>query len=71
MPEEIMGSEMARSALILADMQNDFLHPDRSFAHIASEHREVMIDMHFLVGTIPHVKRLVAVSHSTISRLGA
>jgi nicotinamidase-related amidase len=71
MPEEIMGSDMARSALIIVDMQNDFLHPDRSLAHIASEHPEVMIDMPFLVGTIPHLKRLVAVSHNTISRLGA
>jgi nicotinamidase-related amidase len=58
MPEEIMGSDIAHSALIIVDMQNDFLHPDGSFAHIASEHPEAMIDMPFLVSTIPHVTNI-------------
>jgi nicotinamidase-related amidase len=39
-------------------MQNDFLHRDGNFSHIAREHPEFSIDMPFLVGTIPNVKRL-------------
>jgi len=39
-------------------MQNDFLHPDGSFGRMATEHPEFNIDTPFLVGTIPHVKRL-------------
>lgn len=58
MPEENKGPNIARSALVIVDMQNDFLHPDGNFAHIAHEHPEAMIDMPFLVGAIPHVKRL-------------
>jgi ureidoacrylate peracid hydrolase len=58
MPTEISGADITRSALIIVDMQNDFLHPDGSFAYIAGAHPEAMIDMPFLVGTIPHVKRL-------------
>lgn len=58
MPIENMGANISCSALIIVDMQNDFLHPDGSFAHIAEEHPEAMIDMPFLVGTIPHVMRL-------------
>jgi ureidoacrylate peracid hydrolase len=53
-----MGPEITRSALIIVDMQNDFLHPDGSFGRRATEHPEFNIDMPFLVGTIPHVKRL-------------
>lgn len=60
MPELGMGANIARAALVIVDMQNDFLHPDGSFAHIAQEHPEASIDMPFLVGTIPHAKRLVA-----------
>jgi nicotinamidase-related amidase len=60
MPEEIMGPDTARSALLIVDMQNDFLHPDGRFAHTAQERPEAMIDMPFLTGTIPHVKRLAA-----------
>jgi ureidoacrylate peracid hydrolase len=39
-------------------MQNDFLHPDGGFAHIAREHPEFNIDIPFLMGTIPNAKRL-------------
>jgi nicotinamidase-related amidase len=53
-----MGPEISSSALIVVDIQNDFLHPDGSFAQIALERPEAMIDMPFLAGTIPHVKRL-------------
>lgn len=59
MPAASMGADFARSALIVVDMQNDFLHPDGSFAHIASEHPEAQIDLPFLRGTVSQVKRLL------------
>src|SRR6478672_10724300 len=52
------GPDIARSALIIVDMQNDFVHPDGGFAHRARENAEAEIDMPFLMGTIPQVKRL-------------
>jgi ureidoacrylate peracid hydrolase len=52
------GPDIARSALIVVDMQNDFVHPDGGFAHRARENPEAKIDMPFLSGTIPQVKRL-------------
>jgi len=52
------GAEIDRSALIIVDMQNDFLHRDGSFGHISREHPEFDIDMPFLMGTVPYVKRL-------------
>ena len=52
-------ADFARSALIIVDMQNDFLHRDGSFAHFAREHPEANIDLPFLIGTIPHAKGLV------------
>ena len=52
------GPNIDKSALLIVDMQNDFLHRDGSFSHIAREHPEAKIDMPFLVGTIPKVKRL-------------
>ena len=48
--------DFARCALIIVDMQNDFLHSDGSFGNLAREHPE--IDLPFLMGTIPHVQRL-------------
>ena len=57
MPSSPMGPDITRSALIIVDMQNDFLHPDGSFGRGGRAPR-VQIDMPFLVGTIPHVKRL-------------
>ncbi|MGE0259614.1 MAG: cysteine hydrolase family protein [Alphaproteobacteria bacterium] len=50
------GPNFARSALIIVDMQNDFLHRDGSFGNLAREHSEV--DLLFLMETIPHVQRL-------------
>ena len=52
------GANIEKSALLIVDMQNDFLHRDGSFSHIAREHPEAKIDMPFLIGTIPNVKRL-------------
>lgn len=52
------GPEIGNSALIIVDMQNDFVHPEGGFAQRAKEMPEAGIDMPFLMGTIPHVKRL-------------
>ena len=53
----VMGPEIDKSALIVVDMQNDFVHKDGAFAQRARE-RPGQIDMEFLSGTIPNVKRL-------------
>jgi nicotinamidase-related amidase len=53
-----MGPELDKSALIIVDMQNDFLHPDGGFGHMARQGPDAGIDMPFLTGTIPQVKRL-------------
>jgi len=53
-----MGPEIGKSALIVVDMQNDFVHPEGGFALRARELPEGAIDMPFLMGTIPQVKRL-------------
>src|SRR5208283_3603126 len=63
MPESIltiapMGADIARSALIVVDMQNDFVHPDGGFAHQARENPGACIDLPFLMGTIPQIKCL-------------
>ena len=60
MPAESMGADIARSALIIVDMQNDFLHRDGNFSQMAREHPEARIDLPFLEGTIPYVRRLAA-----------
>lgn len=52
------GPEIGKSALIIVDMQNDFVHPDGSLARRARENPERGIDVPFLAGTIPHVRRL-------------
>jgi ureidoacrylate peracid hydrolase len=53
-----MGPEIGRSALIIVDMQNDFVHPEGDFAHTAREIPEAGIDMASLIGTVQPVKRL-------------
>jgi len=52
------GPDIRKSALIIVDMQNDFLHRDGNFSHRAREHPEFGIDMPFLTGTIPNLKKL-------------
>lgn len=54
----VKGAEIDRSALIIVDMQNDFLHRDGSLGHIAREHPEFNVDMPLLTGTIPNVKKV-------------
>jgi ureidoacrylate peracid hydrolase len=58
MEAAIIGPDISKSALIIVDMQNDFVHPEGGFAHLARETPEAQIDMQFLIGTIPQVKRL-------------
>jgi nicotinamidase-related amidase len=53
-----ISPDIGKSALIIVDMQNDFLHRDGNFSHIAREHPEFEIDMPFLIDTIPNFKRL-------------
>ena len=53
-----IGPDIERSALLIVDMQNDFLHSDGSFAHRARENPAANLDIPFLTGTIPRVKRL-------------
>src|SRR5262245_8530587 len=60
MESTMMGPESDKSALIIVDMQNDFVHAEGGFAHIAREAPEALIDMPFLMGTIPYVQRLAA-----------
>ncbi len=60
MAVSIIGPEIGKSALIVVDMQNDFVHPEGGFGNIAREMPEAGIDMPFLMSTIPHVKRLAA-----------
>ena len=50
--------DIDRSALIIVDMQNDFVHPEGGFAHRARENPEAKIDLPFLMGTVPYAKRL-------------
>jgi ureidoacrylate peracid hydrolase len=58
MAAAIRQPEMERSALIIVDMQNDFVHSDGGFGCIARDMPEAGIDMPFLMGTIPQVQRL-------------
>jgi nicotinamidase-related amidase len=53
------GPDIARSALIVVDMQNDFLHPDGAFAQLAKARPERAIDMPFLASTIPNARKLI------------
>jgi nicotinamidase-related amidase len=54
-----MGPEIEKSALIIVDMQNDFVHAEGGLAYRARENPEAGFDMPFIMGTIPNVKRLI------------
>lgn len=56
---EARAPDIVKSALIIIDMQNDFVHVDGGFARRARANPEARIDLPFLMGTIPYVKRLV------------
>jgi len=68
MKSTMMGPEIDKSALIIVDMQNDFVHPEGGFAHIAREAPAAGIDMPFLMGTIPYVQRLADAFRTKIAR---
>ena len=55
-----MGNDISRSALIVVDMQNDFVHPEGYFGQRAREVPDAGIDMRFLTDSISNVKRLAA-----------
>ena len=60
MPTNDMGADIVRSALLVVDMQNDFLHKDGNFPNIAREHPELGFDIPFLQSTIAPISRLVS-----------
>ncbi len=53
-----LGPDITRSALIVVDMQNDFVHPEGAFAQRAKDNPTASIDMEFLASTIPEIGRL-------------
>ena len=54
------GPEIKKSALIIVDMQNDFVHPEGQFGMMAKQNPERNIDHEFLSSPIPRIKRLAA-----------
>jgi ureidoacrylate peracid hydrolase len=52
------GSDIGRSALIVVDMQNDFVHPDGGLACRARENPSAALDVPFLQAAVPAVRRL-------------
>jgi ureidoacrylate peracid hydrolase len=58
MPTNDTGADISRSALVIVDMQNDFLHKDGNFPNIDREHPEFGFDIPFLQSTIAPVSRL-------------
>jgi len=53
-----IGPDIRKSALIVVDMQNDFLHEKGQFARLAKERPEKFIVHEFLASTIPNIKKL-------------
>jgi ureidoacrylate peracid hydrolase len=54
------GAEIGKSALIVVDMQNDFVHPEGALAYRARENPEAGLDIPFITGAIPHAKQLIS-----------
>lgn len=52
-------ADIATSALIVVDVQNDFVSEGGFFDRMAKRHPEAGIDREFLASTIPNIKRLV------------
>lgn len=55
-----MEADITKSALIIVDMQNDFIHEDGGFGRLAKEEPEKGIDREFLASTVPNIMRLAA-----------
>jgi nicotinamidase-related amidase len=49
----MMGPEIDKSALLIVDMQNDFVHPEGGFAHFAREAPEAGSTCRFSWGPFP------------------
>jgi nicotinamidase-related amidase len=54
-----MEPDISCAALIIVDMQHDFLHPDGAFGRRARRQPERLAGMSLLAATIPMVKRLL------------
>ena len=55
---ETLGPDISKSALIIVDMQNDFVHRNGAMGVRAKEQPERKIDMDFLSSIIVNVKKL-------------
>jgi len=60
MDAAINGPDIDRSALMI-DKQNDFVHPNGYLAHLAQQMTGRGIDVPFLTGCIPNVRRFKCV----------
>jgi ureidoacrylate peracid hydrolase len=56
---EVRGADITRSALLVIDMQNDFVHPEGGFGRLAKQLPPGAIDFDFLSSPIRNVGRLV------------
>jgi nicotinamidase-related amidase len=59
-PGESINPDIASSALIVVDMQNDFVSEGGYFDRVAKKYPEVAVDREFLGSTVPNIKRLIA-----------
>jgi ureidoacrylate peracid hydrolase len=55
---EISGPEISKSALIIVDMQNDFVHPEGSIGRRSRMQPEKKVDMAFLCSPVGNIKKL-------------
>ncbi len=62
---DVPAPDLSRSALIIVDMQNDFVHLDGYFGYRAREAPEAGIDLRFLMSTIPRITRLATAFRGT------
>jgi len=53
------GADIRSSALIVVDVQNDFVSDGGYFDRMTKKHPEAGIDVEFLASVIPNIKRLV------------
>jgi ureidoacrylate peracid hydrolase len=53
-----MTTDITKSALIIIDMQNDFVHPDGEFGRLAKQYPDRRIDHEFLSSAVSHIKNL-------------
>jgi ureidoacrylate peracid hydrolase len=53
-----MATQIEQSALLIVDMQNDFVHPDGAIGRRAREVAGLDLDLQLLRATIPNIRRL-------------